>query len=83
MGADRAMHVTTDLRLDQELLPLHVSKIFKKIADDEKPDLILMGKQSIDGDFNQTPQMLAGLLDYPQAMYASSIEFGDDKQVGN
>ncbi len=66
LGADRATLVETDSLLE----PLAISKVLKNIVDDEKPDLIILGKQAIDGDNNQTGQMLAALLDYPQATNA-------------
>lgn len=69
LGADRAILV----RSDKSWESLNVAKILKKIADDEQPGLVLMGKQTIDGDNNQTPQMLAALLDWPQATYASKL----------
>lgn len=69
LGGDRAILVRHEEALDS----LNVAKVLQKIAEQEKPDLILMGKQSIDGDNNQTPQMLAALLDWPQATYASEI----------
>lgn len=69
LGADRAILVSSE----QPYCSLNVAKILQKIAEDERPDLILMGKQSIDGDNNQAPQMLAGLLNWPQATYASKI----------
>ncbi|GIR73673.1 MAG: electron transfer flavoprotein subunit beta [Prochlorococcus sp.] len=70
LGADRATLVETDSLLE----PLAISKVLKKIVDDEKPDLIILGKQAIDGDNNQTGQMLAALLDYPQATNASEVK---------
>jgi electron transfer flavoprotein beta subunit len=73
MGADRAIHVKTDARPDQGLLPLNVAKILKAIVEKENPMMVLMGKQSIDGDNNQTGQLLAGLLGWPQATFASSL----------
>ena len=69
LGADRATLVETDSLLE----PLAISKVLKNIVDDEKPDLIILGKQAIDGDNNQTGQMLAALLDYPQATNASEL----------
>ena len=69
LGADRATLVETDSLLE----PLGISKVLKKIVDDEKPDLIILGKQAIDGDNNQTGQMLGALLDYPQAKNASEV----------
>ena len=75
LGACRAILVKTTA----SHCSLHLAKILEKIVQDEKPDLILMGKQSIDGDNNQTPQMLASLLDWPQATNASKLEFVGDK----
>lgn len=69
LGADRAILVSTD----ESHCSLNIAKILQKIADEEKPDLILMGKQTIDGDNNQTPQMLAALMDWPQATFASKM----------
>ncbi|CAM3040666.1 electron transfer flavoprotein subunit beta/FixA family protein [Legionella worsleiensis] len=69
LGADRAILV----RSTQTLESLNIAKILKKIAQEEQPKLILMGKQAIDGDNNQTPQMLAALLGWPQATFASSV----------
>ena len=70
LGADRATLVETDSLLE----PLAISKVLKNIVDNEKPDLIILGKQAIDGDNNQTGQMLAALLDYPQATNASEVK---------
>ena len=72
LGADRATLVETDSLLE----PLAISKVLKNIVDEEKPDLIILGKQAIDGDNNQTGQMLAALLDYPQATNASEVKLG-------
>jgi electron transfer flavoprotein beta subunit len=69
LGADRAVLVHNDMNL----CSLNAAKILHKMAEQEKPDLILMGKQSIDGDNNQTPQMLAALLNWPQGTYASNL----------
>ena len=69
LGADRALLVETDELLE----PLAIAKVLKKIVDDEKPELIILGKQAIDGDNNQTGQMLGALLDYPQATNASEV----------
>lgn len=74
LGADRAILVCTSKRLES----LNLAKILQKIALDEKPALIMMGKQSIDGDNNQTPQMLAALMDWPQATYASQLELNNN-----
>jgi len=70
VGADRGIHVKTEGIIE----PLGVAKILKKIVNKEKPDLIFMGKQAIDDDCNQTGQMLAALLNWPQATFASKIE---------
>jgi electron transfer flavoprotein beta subunit len=74
MGADRGIHVETDAALE----PLAIAKLFKEIVDKETPELVLLGKQAIDGDFNQTGQMLAGMLNWPQASFASGVEKVDD-----
>lgn len=74
LGADRAILVHTPASLES----LNVAKVLKKIVDDEQPALVLLGKQAIDGDNNQTPQMLAALLDWPQATYASKLEAHSD-----
>lgn len=74
LGVDRAILVRTQDSFES----LNMAKILKKIVDEEKPNLILMGKQAIDGDNNQTPQMLASLLNWPQATYASKIEVNGD-----
>ena len=78
MGADKAIHVKTELRTDQELQPLAVAKILAFLAGKHKPDLFILGKQSIDDDSNQTGQMLAALLDWPQGTFASALKFADD-----
>jgi electron transfer flavoprotein beta subunit len=69
MGADRGIHVLHE----GELQPLAVAKLLKAIADKEKPDLVILGKQAIDDDANQTGQMLAALLGWPQATFASKV----------
>jgi len=69
IGADRAVLVNTDA----ELQPLAVAKLLKAVADKEQPQLIILGKQATDDDANQTGQMLAALLDWPQATFASSL----------
>ena len=69
MGADRGIHVKTD----GELQPLAVAKLFKAVIDAEKPDLVILGKQAIDDDSNQTAQMLAGLLGWAQGTFASKL----------
>ena len=77
MGADRAILVHTD----KSFCSLNIAKILQKIVIDEQPQLVLMGKQSIDGDNNQTPQMLAALLGWPQATYASTLSFSNSLEV--
>jgi electron transfer flavoprotein beta subunit len=69
MGADRGIHVKTDAAVE----PLAVAKILQKIAGEEKPGLIILGKQAIDDDSNQTGQMLAALLGWPQGTFASKV----------
>jgi len=69
MGADRARLIRTDTLIE----PLGVSKVLKALIDDEAPDLVFLGKQAIDDDMNATGQMLAALLDWPQATFASEI----------
>ena len=78
MGADRGIHVLTNKRIDTELQPLAVAKIIKHVYQKDPYDLVLLGKQSIDGDSNQTGQILASMLDIPQATFASEIEFAED-----
>ncbi len=75
MGADRAILVKTDAALDA----LALARILAKVAGDEKPDLIILGKQAIDDDSNQVRQMLAEMLGWPQATFASKVEFADRK----
>ena len=74
LGADRGILVQTE----EELEPLAVAKCLEKICNKEEPDLILLGKQAIDGDNNQTGQMLAALMEVSQATFASEIAFTDD-----
>lgn len=73
LGADRAILVQTS----ESFCSLNIAKILKKVILDEQPGLVLMGKQAIDGDNNQTPQMLAGLLGWPQATFASNIQIDE------
>jgi electron transfer flavoprotein beta subunit len=75
VGEDRGIHVKADGILE----PLTVSKLLQKVVDKEKPDLVLMGKQAIDDDCNQTGQMLSALLNWPQATFASKIDVKDKK----
>jgi electron transfer flavoprotein beta subunit len=75
IGADRAILVETA----EELQPLAVAKILKALVDKEQPSLVILGKQAIDDDCNQTGQMLAALADMPQATFASKVEVADGK----
>jgi electron transfer flavoprotein beta subunit len=79
MGADRAIHLKTSMRTDQELQPLAVAKLLKQVVEKESPSLVLLGKQAIDSDSNQTGSMLAGLLGWPQAGSASKVEVNDGR----
>ena len=73
MGADRGIHVVTDL----ELQPLAVAKALAALVEREKPELVILGKQAIDDDCNQTGQMLAALLGWPQGTFASKLVVAD------
>jgi len=73
IGADRAVHVIAD----QDIQPLAVAKVLKAVIDQETPGIVILGKQAIDDDSNQTGQMLAALLGWPQATFASKITLGD------
>uniref|UniRef100_UPI0025EB4024 electron transfer flavoprotein subunit beta/FixA family protein n=1 Tax=Rhodoferax sp. TaxID=50421 RepID=UPI0025EB4024 len=75
IGADRAVLVETA----EELQPLAVAKLLKALVDKEQPGLIILGKQAIDDDCNQTGQMLAALADLPQVTFASKVEIADGK----
>jgi electron transfer flavoprotein beta subunit len=77
MGADRAIHVECS---DSEIDALTVVKVLQSVIAAEQPDLVIMGKQAVDGDANQVGQMLAAKLGWPQATFAASIEFAGDKQ---
>ncbi|KAI9810147.1 MAG: hypothetical protein M1827_006673 [Pycnora praestabilis] len=82
MGADRSIHVQVDTEKEGELEPLGVAKLLKAVVEKEKRNLVILGKQSIDDDANQTGQMLAGLLDWPQATQASKVDVeGEDVTV--
>ncbi len=73
MGADTGILVETDENVE----PLNVAKLLKAVVDEQKPDLVIMGKQAIDDDSNQTGQMLATLLEWGQATFASKVDLGD------
>ncbi|EJW13352.1 Electron transfer flavoprotein, beta subunit [Rhodovulum sp. PH10] len=77
MGADRGLLVKADGVVE----PLAVAKILAKVVDEEKPGLVIMGKQAIDDDCNQTGQMLAALLGWPQGTFASKLEMSDEGEV--
>ena len=77
LGADRAILVETDLEVE----PLGISKVLKAVVEKESPNLVIMGKQAIDGDNNQTGQMLAALMNYPQATFASELKIDGEKAV--
>ncbi len=76
MGADRAILVLSE----EEVEPLAVARVLQKLVDSEKPDLLLMGKQAIDDDSNVVGQMVAELLGWGQATYASAVKLADDKK---
>ena len=78
MGGDRGILVKSS---DEDIDPLNIGKIIKKVCDKENPDLIILGKQAIDDDCNQTGQILATLLKYPQATFASKVEKNTDNTL--
>lgn len=77
MGADRAIHITAD----ETIAPLTAAKVLKSIIEEEQPGLVVLGKQAIDDDCNQTGQMLAALLDWPQGTFAYKLELESDKAI--
>lgn len=77
LGADRAILVQAEM----DYCSLNIAKVLQKIVQNEEVSLVFMGKQSIDADSNQTPQMLAGLLDWPQATYASKINIVEKNAI--
>ncbi|KAL7220132.1 hypothetical protein ACSBR2_013066 [Camellia fascicularis] len=77
MGANRGIHVDTR----DTLFPLSVAKLLRALIDVEKPQLLILGKQAIDDDCNQTGQMLAGLLNWPQGTFASKVVLDKQKQI--
>lgn len=79
LGADRA--ILQELSLGIKLYPLQIAKILKQVIEQEQPGLVIMGKQAIDQDNNQTGQMLAGLLQWPQATFASKLELGKSGEI--
>jgi electron transfer flavoprotein beta subunit len=74
MGADRGVHVEIPLADMPTLQPIHIGKILAKLAEQEKADIVIVGKQAIDDDSNQTAQMTAAFLDWPQGTFAAKIE---------
>src|SRR6202000_536364 len=78
MGADRGVLVSTDA----ELQPLAVAKLLKAVIQKESPEIVIIGKQAIDDDCNQTGQMLAALLGWPQATFASKVTIGQGEHPG-
>lgn len=79
LGADRAIHVQTDRNTDHDFDSLAIAKILQQVVQQEQPDLVWLGKQAIDDDNNQTGQMLAALLDWPQGTFASAVEPQDGR----
>jgi len=77
MGADRGIHVEIPADQMDTLQPLHVSKILAKLAEKEQADVVMLGKLAIDDDSNQTAQMTASILDWPQGVFASKVEKTD------
>ena len=75
LGADRAIHIDTDKKLDS----LHIAKLLNKLVEQENPELVILGKQSIDSDNNQTGQMLAALSNRPQGTFASEVSIEEGK----
>jgi electron transfer flavoprotein beta subunit len=79
MGADRAILVVASENVNEDIEPLAVAKILKAVINAEAPGLVIAGKQAIDNDMNATGQMLAALLGWPQATFASKLELSDGK----
>ncbi len=77
MGADRAILIEAAETVDTDIEPLAVAKLLKAVVEEEKPGIVICGKQAIDNDVNATAQMLAALLGWPQATFASKIELKD------
>ena len=75
LGADRGIQIDTALELDS----LQIAKLLQKVVEEESPDLVILGKQAIDSDNNQTGQMLAALCDMPQGTFASAVDVADGK----
>jgi len=79
MGSDRCIFVEVPTKEVSSIEPIHVSKILAKLAEEEKVDLVLLGKQAIDDDANQTAQMTAALLDWPQGLFANEVTKDGDQ----
>jgi len=79
MGADRGIHINVPADKVEKITPLQISKMIVKLVEQEKIDLVILGKQAIDGDNNQTAQMTAALLDWPQGTFASELKIDGDK----
>ncbi len=77
VGADRSIQIEHD----GDVEPLAVAKLLKAVIEKESPDIVFLGKQAIDGDFNQTGQILAGLMDWPQATFISEVVVKDDNSL--
>merc|ERR1712226_946553 len=80
MGADRSIHILTEMEIDTHLQPLSVAKLLQKIVEKESPNAIIMGKQSIDDDSNQVGQILSALIGWSQATFCSKISISQDKK---
>jgi electron transfer flavoprotein beta subunit len=74
MGADKGIHILTEAKIDQEVLPLQIAQIIKHFVLRDMFDLVILGKQAIDDDCNQTGQILAGLLNWPQATFLNKVK---------
>ncbi|MBU2871337.1 electron transfer flavoprotein subunit beta/FixA family protein [Colwellia sp. E2M01] len=79
LGADRAIHIEIEESLTGNIDSINIAKLLQKIVEEEQPQLVILGKQAIDSDNNQTGQMLAALTGMPQGTFASAIEVNDDK----
>ncbi len=79
MGADSAIHIETESEIDKTIQPIHVAKTLFNIVKKTSSDVVIMGKQAIDDDYNQTGQMLATLLDWPMATFISKLDSKDGK----
>ena len=78
IGADKAIHIQTDERIDMHVLPLTIAKMLQKLIERDGYNFVLLGKQSVDGDCNMTGQLLAGLMRWPQATFLNKLEVDGD-----